>query len=607
MTRTITTQSFNAMLKPLTVAVAIAISLPAHAVRFDLGEIQGQFDSQISVGTSIGTSDIDDDLIWVNNGGKANAANSDDGRLNFKKGEPFSTIFKGTHDLSLQYDNTGVFVRGKYWYDFETKDGSRELYDINDDGRRQAAKSSGGQILDAFIYHNYNIGNLPGSVRVGKQVVSWGESTFIQNSVNSINPIDVAAFRRPGAEIKEGLIPVNMLFVSQSLTENLGMEAFYQLEWDPTVLDNCGTFFSFTDSVAQGCNKTVVAGSQNASDPSNPGDPTLVYVPRQENREARDSGQFGVAFRLYVDSLNQTEFGLFAMNYHSRNPVYSTSTTGVPGAAFGFNNKTGTFDVPAELGVGLPASYYIEYPEDIRLYGLSFQTNLGGMSVSGEVSYRPNQPLQISTNDLVGATLGNTITPVSLTGQAPGAGGAFTPFGVDIKGYKRMPVTQAQVTVINFVDNVWGADRLTMVGEVGYNHIGGIKSSPTELRFGRDSLYGSGELAVPGVCEGLNASQPKYCNDEGFYTQHSWGIRTVASLEYRGFAGVQLTPNVAFAWDAEGYGPNFNEGSKAASIGLNALYNNKYNASINYTNFFGGDYNAMVDRDFVALSVGANF
>lgn len=599
MTRTITTQSFNAMLKPLTVAVAIAISLPAHAVRFDLGEVQGQFDSQMSVGTSIGTSDIDDDLIWIGNGGNANAANSDDGRLNFKKGEPFSTIFKATHDLSLQYENTGVFVRGKYWYDFETKDGSRELYDVNDSGRRQAAKSSGGQILDAFIYHNYNIGNLPGSIRVGKQVVSWGESTFIQNSVNSINPIDVAAFRRPGAEIKEGLIPVNMLFVSQSLTDNLGMEAFYQLEWDPTVLDNCGTFFSFTDSVAKGCNQVGVAGSQNAMDPSNPGDPTFVYVPRQENREARDSGQFGVAFRLYVDSLNQTEFGLFAMNYHSRNPVFSSSTSGVAGAPFGFNSNTGTFDVPAELALGAPASYYVEYPEDIRLYGVSFQTNLGGMSVSGEISYRPNQPLQISTNDLVAASLGNPVTPV----------GAFTPgSGEDIPGYKRMPVTQAQITVINFVDNVWGADRLTMVGEIGYNHIGGIESSPTELRFGRDSIYGSGELPF-GVCQAgpPPPSQPKYCNDEGFYTQHSYGLRTVASLEYRGFAGVQLTPNVAFAWDIEGYGPNFNEGAKAASIGLNALYNNKYNASINYTNFFGGDYNAMVDRDFVALSVGANF
>jgi hypothetical protein len=599
MTRTTKTQSFSALLKPLTVAVAVAISLPAHAVRFDMGEVQGQFDSQMSVGTSIGTSDIDDDLIWVNNGGNANAANSDDGRLNFKKGDSFSTIFKANHDLSFQYGDTGVFVRGKYWYDFETKDGSRELYDINDSGKRQAAKSSGGQILDAFIYHNYNIGNLPGSVRVGKQVVSWGESTFIQNSINSINPIDVAAFRRPGAEIKEGLIPVSMLFVSQSLTDNLGMEAFYQLEWDPTVLDNCGTFFSFTDSVAKGCNQVGAAGSQNGMNPDAPGNPTFVYVPRQDNREARDSGQFGVAFRYYVEELNQTEFGFFAMNFHSRNPVFSSATTPVAGANLGFNNDTGVFDVPLQFVPpeegGAPASYYVEYPEDIRLYGVSLQTNVAGVAVSGEVSYRPNQPLQISSNDLVGASAGNPFTPV----------GAIAP-GTDIPGYKRMPVTQAQMTLISFVENIWGADRLTLVGEVGYNHIGGIKSSPTELRFGRDSLFGSGELPF-GVCQSLNTAQPQYCDGDGFYTQHSWGLRTVASLEYRGFAGVQLTPNAAFSWDVEGYGPNFNEGSKAASIGLNALYNNKYNASINYTNFFGGDYSAMGDRDFVAMSVGVNF
>ena len=102
---------------------------------------------------------------------------------------------------------------------------------------------SGAQILDAFVYHNYSIADLPGTVRAGKQVVSWGESTFIGNSINSINPVDVSAFRRPGAEIKEGLIPVNMLFASQGLTDKLTVEGFYQLEWDQTVLDNCGTFF----------------------------------------------------------------------------------------------------------------------------------------------------------------------------------------------------------------------------------------------------------------------------------------------------------------------------------------------------------------------------
>ncbi|MFT8046915.1 DUF1302 domain-containing protein, partial [Salmonella enterica subsp. enterica serovar Enteritidis] len=74
--------------------------------------------------------------------------------------------------------------------------------DISDSNRKEAAQSSGAQILDAFVYHNYSVGDLPGTVRLGKQVVSWGESTFIGNSINSINPLDAAAFRRPGAEIK---------------------------------------------------------------------------------------------------------------------------------------------------------------------------------------------------------------------------------------------------------------------------------------------------------------------------------------------------------------------------------------------------------------------
>lgn len=595
----ITTKNRVWGLKPLTVAVALAAAMPAHAVRFDIGDVQGQFDSQLSVGSAWSTAERDEDLIWVNNGGRANAANSDDGRLNYEKGDVISTIFKGSHDLSLQYGDTGVFLRGKYWYDFEMKDGSQLLYDIDDTGRRDLAQASGAALLDAFIYHNYSVGSMPGSVRVGRQVVSWGESTFIQNSVNSINPVDVAAFRRPGAEIKEGLIPVNMLYLSQSLTENLGMELFYQLEWDPLVLDNCGTFFSFTDAVAKGCDYTVVDGTQLSGGP-------MVYVPRLENREPSDSGQFGAAFRWFVPALNDTEFGVYAMNFHSRAPIYSNvAGTGAPvGAAY--NPRRDVVEVP------LDAAYFVEYPEDIRLYGVSFQTNLGGMSVSGEVSYRPNQPLQISTNDTVAAALGggaNPFTPVNLSGYYPGlVPGVPAPAGYEIRGYKRMPVTQAQVTAIRFMDNVLGADRLTLVGEAGYNHIGGLKSGPGELRFGRDSIFGSGELAVPGLCETVvNTAQPQYCSDEGFYTQHSWGYRLVAALDYSGFAGVALTPNLAFSHDVEGYGPNFNEGAKAASVGLNALYNNQYNASLSYTNYFGGDFNTLTDRDFVAVSVGVNF
>ena len=590
-----TTRTTHAFFQPRALAVAVAATLgcvaQVEALTFNVGELEGQFDSALSVGASWSVRGADPDFVSTASGGKASSRTSDDGRLNFKKGETFSKIFKGIHDLELKYGDTGVFIRGKYWYDFETKDEHRLFYDIQDHNRKQAAQSSGAEILDAFIYHNYTIGNLPGSVRVGKQVVSWGESTFIQNSINSINPIDAAAFRRPGAEIKEGLIPVNMLYLSQSLTDSVSMEAFYQLEWDQTVADNCGTFFSTADVIADGCeDRLVVFGPDLPPGESNnsfaPGE--NVYIPRAGDRDARDSGQYGVALRWFAEQLNDTEFGLYALNYHSRGPVFSTIRTTTPSPAF----------IP-----GAPnARYFVEYPEDIRLYGLSFQTNVGGTALSGEVSYRPNMPMQINSTDLSFAALGLPVSPVFTSGSAQNVSAG------DIHGYERKPFTQAQITALQFFDRVLGASRLTVIGEVGYNHISGISDDVGELRFGRDPIFGAGEFSAPGVCAAFNSANPDECQGDGFYTSNSWGYRLRASADYSNVvAGINLTPSVSWSHDVDGYGPNFNEGSKAVSIGLSADYQNTYNASLSYTDFFGGEYNTVTDRDFVALSFGVNF
>jgi hypothetical protein len=583
------TKTRHAIFQPCALASAIALGCvaPVQAVTFNIGEIEAQFDSQLSVGASWSVRGADPDFVGTRNGGKASSQTNDDGRLNFKRGETFSKIFKGIHDLELKYRDTGVFVRGKYWYDFETKDESRLLYDIDDHKRQEAAQASGAQILDAFVYHNYSLGDKPGSVRAGKQVVSWGESTFIGNSINSINPVDAAAFRRPGAEIKEGLIPVNMLYVSQSLSNSLSMEAFYQLEWDQTVIDNCGTFFAPSDTAADGCSdRLVVAGADVAPGLSNntgaPGNP--IYIPRASDRDARNSGQFGVALRWFAEELNNTEFGLYAMNYHSRTP-------------------SGSFQI-TQNGSPTTARYFLEYPEDIRLYGLSMQTTLGATSVAGEVSYRPNMPMGINSTDLTLGALGVGLSPVFTSGHAELA------LGGDIQGYVRKPFTQAQVTATHFFDRVLGASRLTLVGEVGYNHISGISSDRGDLRFGRDPVYGLGEIAAPaGTCEvAFNAANPDQCNNDGFFTTSSWGYRVRAIADYSNvFAGINLSPNIAWSHDVDGYGPNFNEGSKAISIGLNADYQNTYTASLSYTDFFGGDYNTNTDRDFVALSFGVNF
>jgi len=601
------------------------LASPALAVPFNLGEIEGQFDSSLSVGASWSTASPDRNLIGVNNGGRGLSQTSDDGRQNFRRGDTFSKIFKGVHDLELKYGDTGVFVRGKYWYDFELKDEGRAFKGISDANRKQGAQSSGGQILDAFIYHHYSIGDAPGSVRFGKQVVSWGESTFIQNGINAINPIDVAAFRRPGAEVKEGLIPVNMFYVSQSLTDNLSAEAFYQLEWDQTVVDNCGTFFSQADVIADGCADNLRLLARRSTLAQSPGAlPALaaqgvsvneegVLVRRGPDRDARDSGQFGVALRYNYEPLD-TEFGAYFMNYHSRAPIFSARAA----SAAAYSAATG-FGALAPLVVAGNSSYYVDYPEDIRLYGVSFSTTLAtGTAWSGELSYRPNAPVQLNTTDILFAgvrPLGGTFTNASPLSGTPGQ---------DLDGYRRKEITQLQTTLTHFFDQVMGAERFTLIGEVGLTYVGGLESSDT-ARYGRDPVFGPGELpATSGAntCAAiLNAgtlgSGPgnnlaSHCNDDGFTTSMSWGYRARAVWDYNNvFAGVNLRPNVAWSHDVSGYSPgpaaNFEEGRKAVSLGLDAEYQNTYTASLSYTNFFDGRYTTVDDRDFVALSFGVNF
>ncbi|WP_022965283.1 DUF1302 domain-containing protein [Denitrificimonas caeni] len=622
---------------PLAVSLASVLATPAFAINFNLGEVEGSFDSSLSVGASWSTAKRDMDFIGNANGGTGYTQTGDDGRLNFQRGKTFSQIFKGLHDLELKYKDTGVFLRGKYWYDAELQDGNRSWKDISNNGRKEGAKTRGIELLDAFVYHNYAIADQPGTVRLGKQVVSWGESTFILNGINSINPVDVSAFRRPGAELKEGLIPVNMFFVSQNLTDQLSMEAFYQLSWKQTVVDNCGTFFSGADVAADGCNNNYNILSAKQRDDIIAAGALIDYlntltsgyypelselginvgregimVPRGKDNKAGDSGQWGMALRWLGDN---TEYGAYFMNYHSRTPFASYQNLDLdtlqnlaglaalpspgpslpPGVAL-----AGGLLAPALLSNG---SYYMDYPEDIRLYGLSFSTTLPtGTAWQGEVSYRPNMPVQINATDMtgklaegIGASLGGAIAAGG-SATVPGRellGAAFAQAGMGHRGYNRKEVTQIQTTFTHFFDQVLGASRATVVGEVGLTHVGGIESKD-DIRYGRDVIYGNKDVG----------------GRHGYVTSNSWGYRVRGILDYNDvFAGVNLNPNMAFSHDVDGYGPNgqFNEGAKAISFGLDADYQNTYTASLSYTNFFDGRYNTLTDRDFVSMSVGVNF
>ena len=575
---------------PLAVSLATTLSGPAFGVSFNIGAIEGQIDSELSIGASWSTAKADHTLIGANNGGNGQSQISDDGRLNFKRGETFSKLFMGVHGLELKYGDSGLYVRGKYWYDFELQDDSRPFKPISDKGRKASAQSAGTQWLDAFVYHNYTLADQPGSVRVGKQVVNWGESAFIGGGISAINPTDISAYRRPGTDYQDGLVPVNLFYFSQNMTDNLSAEAFYQLDWEQSEADNCGTFFSQSDVIADGCSGNYRVMSKRSAlqaadlaaltsagvDVNGEG----VRVRRDKDRNARNSGQFGVALHYAYEPLD-TVFGAYFMNYHSREPILS----GRAPSQSVYNAAMGAGSVAPMIVVG-SSSYYVEYPEDIRLYGLSFAKTLStGTAWKGELSYRPNAPVQLNTDDLLYANV--TLLP----GLAAASPLTVSP-GADSQGYRRKEITQFQTSLTHVFDNAMGANRLTLIGEIGVTHVGNLDSR-SDLRYGRDPVFGQS-------------------GNRGFTTPDSWGYRARGVWEYNNvLPGINLKPNLAWSHDVSGYSPGpsatFEEGRKAISVGLDAQYQNTYTSSVSYTNFFGGRYSTLSDRDFMALSVGVKF
>ena len=608
----------------LSVAIILALTAPVvQATDFYFGEdndILLAINSQLSIGSSWRMSDRNPRFYSANNtaGGVQGAgfsSTTDDDTLNFAKHDAFSTIIKGNNDFQLEKDGFGAFVRIKYWYDMELKDGDRPHGNgpngyvagtpLSDDGFSDTAKFSGIQLLDAYLYGSFNVANMPVYVRLGRQVVSWGESTFIQGGINSINPLDVSALRRPGAMLKEGLLPVGMFYTNIGATENLSIEAFYQYEWEKTQIDGCGTFFATVDYAADGCNFITAAYDDATAVAAG------LYSKRVDDIEPDDGGQYGIAARYYSEALNDTEFGFYFMNIHARLPiasVYRSEFTDLPGfvdlsgspfipwaatadpQVTGLLNAYGITDLSKDNIDSMNANYTVEFPEDLKIYGLSFATNVSGVALSGEISYKPDTPTQINGNHAVGAALSeNPLLPFTARLQADGVTGDDY-----VRAWDEFDVTQLQVTAIQFFDQVLGASRVTFIGEIGLTLTDGIEDMAAQgFQYGRDTIYGAPTF-IPG--------------EGGFYTDSAWGYRTRVEFQYNDlFAGIALKPVISWYHDVDGYSAQFNEGSTVAAVSLEALYQQKYSFTISYTNFGGGDYNSITDKDFLSLSFALSY
>jgi len=651
----------------------LLVAAQAQAVEFSFAdnEITGSIDTTVSYGQ-----------LWrVQGQDKTNDdINTNDGNRNFDTGL-VSEVFKITSDLEASYQNYGVFIRGTAFYDTQIMDKRNDYYDNNSPGQpsqsaprdnsftRETRHKAGrdAQILDAYVYGNWDVGNMPVSGRLGKQVFNWGEGLFYRNGVNTTNPVDAAKFRLPGSEVKEVLVPVEALSFNLGLTDNLSMETFYQFNWKETAIDPVGTYFSETDLFADGGNTAYstqraliplgglysglsalgTGGLQGGRTVDGNGNIKVASVGPDIN--AKNDGQFGVAFRYIAEELNSTEFGFYFVNYHAKEPtIYAdlgayqgldlgaiaaqaqgaltpqvqqavAAQAGVsvatlqavlanpalnPALATAYSNAltsavTNAAGGLATIDVANQVNARREYVEDIRMYGFSFNTTVGNASVFGELSYRPNLPVGIAaTNDLLGDLL--TQAPQLAGGGRVNIGGQQVQLGDQIHNYTRVEAFNTSLgTIYNFGPS-FGFDSLFGVAELASEHLRG-DSLQYNSRNGTRYYAGRG-----------NGSYISGYDRDDQVNKNAYGYTLVLSGTWNDvYAGVNLSPFAVFKHDFEGNSHqtgNFIEGRKAYTLGMRASYLNSLEAEIQYTEFYGaGQNNGARDRDNIGLNVKYSF
>ncbi|HEY1075059.1 MAG TPA: DUF1302 family protein [Rhodocyclaceae bacterium] len=440
------------------IAVAVSALLaagPASALEFEYGDLYGSVKTRASFGASWRLEDRNDQLIDKNNlnpdlcgfgvndacisfnenpapnqklvdaPGGFFAANKDDGNLNYDQGDIVAAVSKLSSELSMT------------WGDFTFKAGGTVFYDplnyafdeTHPDTNFQQRHTERAQEVSDNVGLDFTIGNLLVSglidvfdhdfaLAVGYQNIRWGESTLVAvNSLSEINAPDARYLYQPGTQISAVFRTTPAAVLSTSITENTTIDLIYMLAWDGVEVPKGGSFFAPFDVI--GRKTALLSLGAFHEDPRGlqrlPGlgalisDTSLTVPVGQTEGEPRDAGQYGAKFTWFIQDIG-TEFSLYALNYHSRLPflsMYAADATCIADTTTDVLQAVADCDGMKLTENGLePAPIdssriFLDYPEDIQLYGLSFNTTIGKWSLAGEAAYRPNLPVQVQITDVV--------------------------------------------------------------------------------------------------------------------------------------------------------------------------------------------------------------
>jgi len=344
-------------------AAALMAAANASALSFETESLRGTFDTTLSVGMGVRTKAPSCGLLAAGATGSGAPAGclagtagvGDQGNLNYGRGDLFTGYLKGGHELLLNMpgDLTAMarinWVRDLAATQTTGISGASAPAGLGSDGLTDEARKDmrfKARVLDLWLSKNFDVGGQRARVRVGNQVISWGESLFQPGGINTTNALDFNRLSQPGAQLKEAVLPAPMISIASGLGGGVNVEGYLQAAWNKSYLAPVGSYWSNSNGIGKG---------------------SAAYGFNAEN--ARNSGQWGLSMRWQPPgtSLN---LGLYALNYHDKLPSLKVDQTSF-----------------TPLWV---------FPENRKLYGVSANFPLGDWAIGSELSYRPKDAVALS-------------------------------------------------------------------------------------------------------------------------------------------------------------------------------------------------------------------
>ena len=312
---------------------------------------------------------------------------------------------------------------------------------------KRYAKGVSGEWLDAFLFGNFDVADVPVNVKAGQHTVFWGESLLLGGAIHGVsysqNSLDVwKGFSTPGTEAKELFRPRGGLTIQAQPLNDLSIAGQWFYNWQAVRLMESGSYLTYNDAALFGGDSVIVAPSPFAA--SVPGSPAFLRawndfaVP--SSRYSGSLGDWGLAARWSPAWLDGT-LGFYGRNatdilpQQYLTPGLATTVpaglcTTIGGTPLGGTNciinKNAT-NVPDLTQKGKFGTYGFAYGNNIHMYGLTLSKELAGMSVGAELSYRQNMPLVSEAVQVLPAALVNpakgqiATTALPSNGDTPGA------------------------------------------------------------------------------------------------------------------------------------------------------------------------------------------